>query len=178
MCMKTIGTMTKCRVANALFLRGDAPILGKLATINRAFFGKSVYKMRAKPGLAVGAWAWAVGSRPCDLAFRQCSPIVPSRVRSCPGSLIPCPGRSYCLSRCFTKIRELAAKSQNPQNVYLVVNRMVSRFPIVRVRKTRGEKMKDSLAMLFKTNGGKMSVLVSLAMLLKKRPVISCLSRC
>jgi len=142
------------------------------------------WQKRVQNACQAGASGWNLGlggglsTLFCDLAFRQCSPIVPSRVLSCPGSLIPCPGRSYCLSRCFTKIRELAARSQNPQNVYLVVNRMVSRFPIVRVRKTRGEKMKDSLAMLFKTNGGKMSVLVSLAMLLKKRPVISCLSRC
>jgi len=32
--------------------------------------------------------------------------------------------------------------------------------------------MKDSLAMLLKTNGGKMSLLASLAMLLKKQIVI------
>jgi hypothetical protein len=34
-------------------------------------------------------------------------------------------------------------------------------------RKTRGEKMKDSQAMLLKTNGGEMSVYQSLAMLMK-----------
>ena len=35
------------------------------------------------------------------------------------------------------------------------------------VAKTRGRKMKDSLAMLLKTNGGKMSVYGLLAMLMK-----------
>jgi len=34
-------------------------------------------------------------------------------------------------------------------------------------KKTRGRKMKDSLAMLMKTNGGKMSAFASLAMLMK-----------
>ena len=38
-----------------------------------------------------------------------------------------------------------------------------------RQQKSRGEKMKDSLAMLLKTNLEKMSVFSPLAMLLKKR---------
>jgi hypothetical protein len=38
-----------------------------------------------------------------------------------------------------------------------------------RQQKTRGGKMKDSLAMLLKTNGGKMSGFSSLAMLMKKQ---------
>jgi hypothetical protein len=36
-------------------------------------------------------------------------------------------------------------------------------------RKTRGEKMKESQAMLLKTNGGKMSDYRSLAMLMKTK---------
>jgi hypothetical protein len=39
----------------------------------------------------------------------------------------------------------------------------------IRLKPTRGEKMKDSFAMLLKTNGGKMSLLRSIAMLLKIR---------
>jgi len=40
-------------------------------------------------------------------------------------------------------------------------------------KKSGGEIMKDSLAMLLKTNGGKMSAFASLAMLLKRQWVIS-----
>ena len=82
------------------------------------------------------------------------------------------------LSRCAAKIRELAVKSQNLTQAYVVVNKSVIRFMEARVGKMRGEKMKVSPIMLLKTNGGKMSVFASLAMLLKKQWVISCLSRC
>ena len=52
---------------------------------------------------------------------------------------------------------------------YVIVKIEVNPFVVRRPRKTRGENMKDSLAMLLKTNGGKMSVFSSLAMLMKKQ---------
>ena len=88
-------------------------------------------------------------------------------------SRLPNPvSREVFLSRCCTKIRRLPLKNPNPKKFYLIVNNILNRFSVARPRKTRGEKMKDSLAMLLKTNGGKMSLLASLAMLLKKQLVI------
>jgi len=73
------------------------------------------------------------------------------------------------LSRCVRKIKKLAVRRQNLAKPYVIVNNGVNPFMVKRQRKTRGEKMKDSLAMLLKTNGGKLSVFASLAMLLKKQ---------
>ncbi len=130
-------------------------------------------------GLVGGGWTSWQDCRTCSaLSYSgQGCPSVPSRVPTFPGSLIPCP-RELFLSRCYTKITELGLKSRNLKKFHLIVNNEVNRFSMTRSQKTRGEKMKDSLAMLLKTNGGKMSVLASLAMLLKKQLVTHRLSRC
>jgi hypothetical protein len=60
-------------------------------------------------------------------------------------------------------------KGTNSEEVYVVVNKVVSQFFGQGCKKSRGEKMKDSLAMLLKTHVGKMSVCGSLAMLLKQQ---------
>jgi hypothetical protein len=73
------------------------------------------------------------------------------------------------LSRCIRKIKRLAVRRQNLAKFYVIVNTGVSPFVGRRRRKTRGEKMQDSLAMLLKTSGVKMSIFTSLAMLLKKQ---------
>ena len=65
---------------------------------------------------------------------------------------------------------------QNLAKFYVIVNTGFSPFVVRRLGKKRGGKMKDSLAMLLKTNGGKMSVFSSLAMLMKKQG-LSMLSR-
>ena len=82
------------------------------------------------------------------------------------------------LSRCTRKIKGLGVGRQYLAKSYVIVNTRVNPFVVKRQRKTRGENMKDSLAMLLKTNGGKMSVLASLAMLMKTHGVIFSLSRC
>jgi len=58
--------------------------------------------------------------------------------------------------------------SQNFQKPYLIHVKRVSQNCMSWGEKTRGEKMKDSLAMLLKTSIEKMSVCTSLAMLMKK----------
>ena len=73
------------------------------------------------------------------------------------------------LSRCIRKVKRLAVRRQNLAKFYVIVNNGVNPFVARRQLKTRGGKMQDSLAMLLKTNGGKMSVFASLAMLLKKQ---------
>jgi hypothetical protein len=80
------------------------------------------------------------------------------------------------LSRCAPKIRGLAVNDPNDPKAYVVVNKVVIEFLDARLQKSQGEEMKASLAMLLKTNGGRMSVLTSLAMLLKKHGLF-CLSR-
>ena len=148
-----------------------------MTTIIRSFW-QNMYRWRDKSGSGAGTGALGLGFRTCT-AISHSGPL-------CPGCRIANPivprflnpvSREGFLSRCYRKIRELALKSQKPKKFYLIVNKAVNRFLIARSRKMRGEKMKDSLAMLLKTNGGKMSVLASLAMLLKKQLVITCLSR-
>ena len=48
---------------------------------------------------------------------------------------------------------------ENLENVYFLENKRVSSLRGVRYPRTRGEKMKDSLRMLLKTNVEKMSVI-------------------
>jgi hypothetical protein len=145
---------------------------------NQSGFWRNMYRSHEKSGLRTEKWGLELGSASCSAISHSgyCSPNAPFSVPSC--TVIMCPARSSFLSRCYTKIRELALKSQNLQKLYLLVNNSVSRFSITRLKRTRGGKMKDSLAMLLKTKGGKMSVFPSLAMLLKKQVVICCLSRC
>jgi hypothetical protein len=71
------------------------------------------------------------------------------------------------LSRCIRKIKGLAVRRQNLVKSYVIVNIGDNPFAVRWRRKTRGGNMKDSLAMLLKTNGGKMPDLASLAMLMK-----------
>ena len=73
------------------------------------------------------------------------------------------------LSRCTRKIKRLAIKIENLAKFQVIEITGVNSFVMRPRRKSRGEKMQDSLAMLLKTNGGKMSVLASLAMLMKKQ---------
>ena len=63
-------------------------------------------------------------------------------------------------------------RRQNPAKFHVIVKNGVTPFVVRQQQKTRGEKVKDSLAMLLKTNGGKMSVFSSLAMLMKKQGLI------
>ena len=108
-----------------------------------------------------------------SLAISHAGPLFPGcpvpgpAVSKLPNATSPHPVRGSCLSRCYTKVKGLAVNGQDLKKMYLVANRVVNRFLIVRSRKTRGEKMQDSLAMLLKTNGGKMSVYGLLAMLMK-----------
>jgi hypothetical protein len=81
--------------------------------------------------------------------------------------LPPFPPQGRSLSRCVTKIRELATGARNHAKIHVIVNKSVSRISRHEREKTRGRKMKDSLAILLKTNGGKMSDFASLAMLMK-----------
>ena len=55
--------------------------------------------------------------------------------------------------------------------MHVTESKAVSSYQAPHDEKTRGEKMKDSLAMLLKTNGGKMSVYRPLAMLMKTKDV-------
>ena len=79
------------------------------------------------------------------------------------------------LSRCIRKIKRLAVRRQIPPKFHVIVKNGVTPFVVRQRQKTRGEKVKDSLAMLLKTNGGKMSVFLSrrcsLAMLMKSNGV-------
>jgi hypothetical protein len=59
------------------------------------------------------------------------------------------------------------------QNLDVIENKYVIQFPTAKEKKARGEKMKDSLAMLLKTNGGKMSDYGSLAILMKLKDLKS-----
>jgi hypothetical protein len=53
------------------------------------------------------------------------------------------------------------------KRIYVTESKTFSWFRMIKRQKTRGEKMKDSLAMLLKTNGEKMSVYSLLAMFMK-----------
>jgi hypothetical protein len=65
------------------------------------------------------------------------------------------------------KINWLAVEYQNSSKFYLVELKRVNLNYVSRDEKTRGGEMKESLAMLLKTNGEKMSILRSLAMSMK-----------
>ncbi len=58
-------------------------------------------------------------------------------------------------------------KSINPAKRYVIQNKLDTVIVVAMWRKTRGENMKESLAMLLKTNIEKMSAFRSLAMLMK-----------
>ena len=73
----------------------------------------------------------------------------------------------------YQKVKGLAVESQNLSKLYLIQIKRVSLNYGSRGEKTRGEKMKDSFAMLLKTNGEKMSVYRPLAMLMKKNELKS-----
>jgi len=68
----------------------------------------------------------------------------------------------------FRKRKGLAINSQNLEKIYVIEKKVVSLFRGAVQRKTRGGKMKVSLAMLLKTHGEKMSENRSLTMLMKK----------
>jgi hypothetical protein len=67
----------------------------------------------------------------------------------------------------YQKKNGLTINGENLVKIYVAENKIVSSFLIGAWQKTRGEKMKDSLAMLLKTHGEKMSVYGSLAILMK-----------
>ena len=67
---------------------------------------------------------------------------------------------------------------ENLTKSYLAQTKRLSMNRVSHREKTRGVKMKDSLAMLLKTNIEKMSVYGPLAMLMKNKLVKIALSRC
>jgi hypothetical protein len=67
----------------------------------------------------------------------------------------------------YKKRNGLAIKGENLAKIHIFENKPVSSLQVTGSRKTRGEKMKDSLAMLLKTNVEKMSVYCLLAILFK-----------
>jgi len=89
-----------------------------------------------------------------------------------PKSIPPFLAQGPILSRYVTKIRGLGVRASNHDKIYIIVNKLVSRFI-----GGEGAQMKDSLAMLLKTNGGKMSVFASRSMLMKINDLFFVLSR-
>ena len=67
----------------------------------------------------------------------------------------------------YQKKKGLTINGENLVKTYVAENKIVSSFLIGAWQKTRGEKMKDSLAMLLKTNGEKMSVFRLTTMFMK-----------
>jgi len=67
----------------------------------------------------------------------------------------------------FRKQKGLTMNCENPAKIYVIEIKIVSSFPWRGLQKTRGDKMKVSLAMLLKTNVEKMSVYQPLAMLME-----------
>ena len=65
-------------------------------------------------------------------------------------SLLLFPAQVLSLSRCVTKIRELAVNAQSHDGIYAIVNKAVNRFLGQERERVAGGKMKDSLAMLLK----------------------------
>jgi hypothetical protein len=73
----------------------------------------------------------------------------------------------------FRKNKGVTGEHPKSSKFYVIVNKQIIEFSMAQAQETRGEKMKASLAMLLKTNGGKMSVSSSLAMFMKRHGLFS-----